>query len=204
MFTQFFKAANDQWQALRKKHQSLFLTSRTTQTFCVVATGALCAILVFISLVSAQRNREQWAQSRAVVVASVDLNPGDSLSLDNTKFVSLPNAILTSDALYDIPDDATVRIALRAHTVLSTSLVNFENTIGAIPSGWRIVALPKSLSTPPLNAGDSVEIVGGTSVIAQSAFVVSVEPLTVAVPPSESAVVAAAARMGEISLVVSR
>lgn len=204
MFTQFFKAANDQWQALRKKHQLLFLTSRTIQTFCVVATGALCAILVFISLVSAQRNREQWAQSRAVVVASVDLNPGDSLSLDNTKFVSLPNAILTSDALYDIPDDATVRIALRAHTVLSTSLVNFENTIGAIPSGWRIVALPKSLSTPPLNAGDSVEIVGGTSVISQSAFVVSVEPLTVAVPPSESAVVAAAARMGEISLVVSR
>jgi hypothetical protein len=52
--------------------------------------------------------------------------------------------------------------------------------------------------------GDAVEIVGGSTVIASSGLVASIDPLTVAVPQEVSATVAAAARLGEISIVLSR
>ena len=201
---QFFHAANAQWRTLHRRNSSLLLTSRRAQTLSVVGVSAVCAVFVLMTLLSATRAREQWAQSREVIVASVDLAPGDALHTHNTQRISLPLAIVSFDALYELPPDASVRIALRAHTVLSSSLITSHSDVTAIPPGWRIVALPKSLSTPPLVVGDQVEIVGGVTVIADSAVVVTVAPLTVAVPHSVSAVVAAAARMGEISIVVSR
>jgi hypothetical protein len=137
-------------------------------------------------------------------VATVDLIPGDVLTANNTHLISLPHAVVSSDALEELPDHASVRLALRSHTVLTTSLIATRNEVAQIPTGWRIVALPTSLSTPPLVVGDAVEIVGGTTVIASSGLVASLDPLTVAVPSEVSAVVAAAARLGEISIVLSR
>jgi hypothetical protein len=201
---QFFHAAHTQWRAVCTRHFSLLLTSRRAQTLSVFAISALCAVLVAITVFSASRTREQWTQSREVVVAIVDLAAGDTLNDNNTRRVSLPQAIVSTDALDVLPDNASVRLALRAHTVLTTSLITVHNDTTAIPAGWRIVALPTSLSAPPLVVGDAVEIVGGTSVIATSALVASIDPLTVAVPQEVSATVAAAARLGEISLVVSR
>lgn len=170
----------------------------------VFAISALCAVLVAITMLSASRAREQWTQSREVVVATVDLAAGDTLNDNNTHRISLPLAVVSIDALEELPDNASVRVALRARTALSTSLITIHNDTTSIPAGWRIVALPSSLSAPPLVVGDAVEIVGGTSVIATSALVASIDPLTVAVPQEVSATVAAAARLGEISLVVSR
>ena len=201
---QFFYAAKMQWRTLQRRNSSLLLTSRRAQTLSVVGVSAVCAVLVLMTVLSATRAREQWTQSREVVVATIDLTPGEVLNSDNTHRVSLPHAIVSADALDDLPDHASVRVALRAHTVLSTSLITIHNDTIAIPAGWRIVALPKSLATPPLVAGDAIEIVGGTSVIATSALVASLDPLTVAVPAEVSATVAAAARLGEISIVVSR
>ena len=201
---QFFQVAHTQWRTLRTEHTALLLTSRKAQTLSVLGVSALCAVLVLIALVSASRTREQWTQSRHVVVATVDLSPGDVLTTNNTHRISLPHAVVSSDALEEIPDQASVRLTLRAHTVLTTSLITNHNAVAEIPTGWRIVALPQSLSTPPLVVGDAVEIVGGTSVIAASALVASIDPLTVAVPQEVSATVAAAARLGEISIVLSR
>lgn len=201
---QFFHAAHVQWRTLCRRHLSLLLTSRRAQTLSVLAVSALCAFLVLLALLSASHTREQWAQSREVLITTVDLTPGETLHTDNTRRISIPHAIVSSDALDELPHNASVRLALRAHTVLSTSLITTHNDTAHIPAGWRIVALPTSLPTPPLNPGDAVEIVGGTSVIAASALVASIDPLTVAVPAEVSATVAAAARLGEISLVVSR
>jgi hypothetical protein len=201
---QFFRSAHEQLRALTTRRASLLLTSRRAQTFSVLGISAVCAALVMVAMLSATRAREQWAQSQEVVVATVDLTPGEVLSTDNTRRVSLPHAIVSTDALKELPDNATVRLAVRAHTVLTTSLITTLNEVATIPAGWRIVALPASLSTPPLVIGDAIEIVGGTSVIATSALVASVDPLTVAVPADVSATVAAAARLGEISIVVSR
>lgn len=201
---QFFQAAHTQWRALHTRHLTLFLTSRKAQTLSVLGVSAVCAVFVLVSLLSATRTREQWTQSRQVVVATVDLIPGDVLTANNTHLISLPHAVVSSDALEELPDHASVRLALRSHTVLTTSLIATRNEVAQIPTGWRIVALPTSLSTPPLVVGDAVEIVGGTTVIASSGLVASLDPLTVAVPSEVSAVVAAAARLGEISIVVSR
>jgi Flp pilus assembly protein CpaB len=201
---QFFQAAHTQWRALHTRHLTLFLTSRKAQTLSVLGVSAVCAVFVLMSLLSATRTREQWTQSRQVVVATVDLIPGDVLTANNTHLISLPHAVVSSDALEELPDHASVRLALRSHTVLTTSLIATRNEVAQIPTGWRIVALPTSLSTPPLVVGDAVEIVGGTTVIASSGLVASLDPLTVAVPSEVSAVVAAAARLGEISIVVSR
>lgn len=201
---QFFQSAHAQWRALITQRSSLLLTSRRAQTLSVFGISALCAVLAGLALLSATRAREQWAQSREVIVATIDLSPGDVLTTSNTQRISLPQAIVTSDALEELPDNASVRLALRAQTVLSTALISSRNDVAAIPAGWRIVALPNSLSTPPLVVGDAVEIVGGTTVIATSALVASVDPLTMAVPADVSAMVAAAARLGEISVVVSR
>ena len=201
---QFFQAAHTQWRALHTRHLTLFLTSRKAQTLSVLGVSAVCAVFVLMSLLSATRTREQWTQSRQVVVATVDLIPGDVLTTNNTHLISLPHAVVSSDALEELPDHASVRLALRSHTVLTTSLIATRNEVAQIPTGWRIVALPTSLSTPPLVVGDAVEIVGGTTVIASSGLVASLDPLTVAVPSEVSAVVAAAARLGEISIVVSR
>ena len=201
---QFFHAAHTQWRALYSRQNSLLLTSRRAQTLSVCCISALCAVLVAITVFSASRAREQWTQSREVVVATVDLAAGDVLNDNNTHRISLPHAIVSIDALDLLPDNASVRLAVRAHTVLSTSLISIHNDTTAIPAGWRIVALPSSLSAPPLVVGDAVEIVGGTSVIATSALVASIDPLTVAVPQEVSATVAAAARLGEISIVLSR
>ncbi len=201
---QFFQSAHEQLRALTTRRASLLLTSRRAQTFSVLGISAVCAALVMVAMLSATRAREQWAQSQDVVVATVDLTPGEMLNTDNTRRVSLPHAIVSPDALEVLPDNATVRLAVRAHTVLTTSLITTLNEVATIPTGWRIVALPASLSTPPLVIGDAIEIVGGTSVIATSALVASVDPLTVAVPADVSATVAAAARLGEISIVVSR
>jgi Flp pilus assembly protein CpaB len=201
---QFFQAAHTQWRALHTRHLTLFLTSRKAQTLSVLGVSAVCAVFVLVSLLSATRTREQWTQSRQVVVATVDLIPGDVLTANNTHLISLPHAVVSSDALEELPDHASVRLALRSHTVLTTSLIATRNEVAQIPTGWRIVALPTSLSTPPLVVGDAVEIVGGTTVIASSGLVASLDPLTVAVPSEVSAVVAAAARLGEISIVLSR
>lgn len=201
---QFFQAAHTQWRALHTRHLTLFLTSRKAQTLSVLGVSAVCAVFVLMSLLSATRTREQWTQSRQVVVATVDLIPGDVLTANNTHLISLPHAVVSSDALEELPDHASVRLALRSHTVLTTSLIATRNEVAQIPTGWRIVALPTSLSTPPLVVGDAVEIVGGTTVIASSGLVASLDPLTVAVPSEVSAIVAAAARLGEISIVVSR
>jgi hypothetical protein len=201
---QFFQAAHTQWRALHTRHLTLFLTSRKAQTLSVLGVSAVCAVFVLMSLLSATRTREQWTQSRQVVVATVDLIPGDVLTANNTHLISLPHAVVSSDALEELPDHASVRLALRSHTVLTTSLITTLNEVATIPAGWRIVALPTSLSTPPLVVGDAVEIVGGTTVIASSGLVASLDPLTVAVPSEVSAIVAAAARLGEISIVLSR
>lgn len=201
---QFFRSAHTQWRGFTTRHSSLLLTSRKAQTFIVMGISTVCALLVVVSLLSATRAREQWTQSREVVVAKVDLAPGDVLNNDNTHRISLPIAIVSADALDALPENASVRLAVRAQTVLSSSLVSTSHETVAIPPGWRIVALPTSLSAPPLTAGDAIEIVGGTSVIAASALVASTDPLTVAVPAEVSAAVAAAARLGEISIVVSR
>ena len=74
----------------------------------------------------------------------------------------------------------------------------------AVPDGWRIVALPTDMPSPPLQLRDSVDVVAGQAVIAAGVLVVSLQPLTIAVPADVAASVASVAQLGEASLISAR
>ena len=73
-----------------------------------------------------------------------------------------------------------------------------------VPDGWRIVALPTDVPSPPLQLRDSVDVVAGQAVIAAGVLVVSLQPLTIAVPADVAASVASVAQLGEASLISAR
>lgn len=201
---EFFRAATTQFNNLRRNGYSSFLTSRKTQTQWLLGICAVAGFIMLSMLSSLSAQRHRWTTSQPVVVATVDLSAGTSLSSANTEIVSIPAALVSADALTSLPDNGITRIALRARTPLTSSVVATSDDIAQIPEGWRIVALPRSMPAPPLQVGDAVDIVGGTVIVAQGALVTSLEPLTVGVPADVVATVATAARLGEISLVVSR
>ena len=200
----FFATAQSQFVDFCHTAADLFLVKRRAQIITVFSISGLVTLFVFASLTSVQSTRKKWTTSRPIVVATIDLPAGTALSDTNTETVSLPLAIISSDTFTEVPTEAVTRIAVRARTPLTSSIVDTSSPALDIPDGWRIVALPSSLTTPPLHIGDAVDVVGGASIIARAAIVHSVDPVTIAVQGDVVAEVAAASRLGEISLVVSR
>jgi hypothetical protein len=60
------------------------------------------------------------------------------------------------------------------------------------------------MPSPPLQLRDSVDVVAGQAVIAAGVIVVSLQPLTIAVPAEVAAAVASVAQLGEASLISTR
>lgn len=201
---EFFRAAQTQFHSLRHRSHNAFLTKRSSQSFWLVSICVIAGLTMLTMLNSAKNHRETWASSHRVVVATTDLDAGVSLGAHNTEIVSLPSAFVSDDVLTSVPDNAAMQVSVRARTPLTSSLVAINGEVSAIPSGWRIVALPRSMTTPPLVVGDAVDVVGGTSIISSGAIVASLDPLTVGVPADVAAAVAASARLGEISLLQAR
>lgn len=201
---EFFRTALRQLCQLHRNGYSSFLTQRKTQSWWVIGVS-VCIGLVMLSWMSSIRSEQhKWATSHPVVVATVDLAAGTALDSHNTEVISIPLALVSADAFDALPENGVTRLAVRARTPLTLSLVATDSEAANVPEGWRIVALPRSLPVPPLHIGDAVDVVGGSDVIAQAAIVSSLDPLTVAVPADAVAAVATASRLGEISLVVSR
>lgn len=201
---EFFRAAFRQLHQLHRNGYSSFLTKRKTQTWWVIGISACIGLVMLAWMSSIRSAQDQWRTSHPVVVATVDLPAGTSLGPHNTEVMSIPHALVSEDAFDALPENGVTRLAVRARTPLTSSLVASDTDAISVPEGWRIVALPRSLPVPPLVSGDVVDVVGGSGVIAQAARVASVDPLTVAVPADAVASVATASRLGEISLVVSR
>lgn len=191
-------------RALGRRATSSLLTTRRHQSIVVVVVCVVPAVLVATTLHSLSRTREQWARSTPVLVVTVDVAAHEQITEHNSAFVSLPDAIVPTDALTERPTDARLRIALTPRSMVTAAMLLAPAEAAAVPPGWRIVALPASLPMPPVQVGDMVDVVGGSSVLAPSALVATMEPLTVAVPADMAPAVAAAARLGEISLVATR
>jgi Flp pilus assembly protein CpaB len=141
-----------------------------------------------------------------VLVSTRALRAGESLTLTNTHQVDLPEAIIADDAIADIPTNATTRIGIAANTPLSLSLISSDDAPLQLPDGWKGVALPVDLITPPVHVGDTVDVVARDVVIAAGALVAQIDPergITLAVPGEQAATVATAAHIGEIGIVLS-
>jgi hypothetical protein len=114
------------------------------------------------------------------------------------------SAITPDDALDTFVSGDTARVALQPNTPLTSALVSSAQDTVKVPDGWRIVALPADMPSPPLQLRDSVDVVAGQAVIAAGVLVVSLQPLTIAVPADVAASVASVAQLGEASLISAR
>ncbi len=167
----------------------------------MVAVSITCAITVTEAVVSTHRTRRAWSADVPVLVAAADIDKGEELTLANSRVRRMPRALVPSDVVSSLPADSTSRVSLRANTLLTLSVLVPDAESVAVPTGWRVVALPDDIVPPDLTPGDRVDIVIGTSVAAIDCIVLGITPLAVAVPPDAVPAVAAGARLGDISVV---
>lgn len=200
----FFSSRLAHWQtAVRHAIQPgelrrVFTHVRRAQTLTALAVSIVVAILVARGLATAREARSMWSGEISTVAVRKPVARGAPLTADNTIEVMLPPALVPDSFISRVHEGMRAAIDLSARTVLTTSM--FDERV-ARPESWRIVAFSSNEATPPLTPGDSVDIVSGTSVLVEGAVVASLSPLTVAVPPDLAPIVAAAVRLGDVSLI---
>lgn len=172
---------------------------RTSQLVAVVVVSVTIGALTARLVASAHGARERWTGMHQVLLAARPIADGVEIPADAVTRTALPAALTPDDALVDLPTGARLRLAVEARTVITAALLAKDSAV--VPDGWRMVAIPDDVATPPLSAGQSVDVVAGGETLAAGAVVATLEPLTVAVDPGVAAVVAAAARLGEVALV---
>ena len=202
----FLHAAHTQFRQLVAVLIHMLHTKRTSQLVFVVSVSLIVGVITGVMSHQATREKRQWASQVSVLVSTRALRAGESLTLANTHQVDLPEAIIADDAIADIPANATTRIGVAANTPLSLSLISSDDARLQLPEGWKGVALPVNLITPPVQVGDTVDVVARDVVIASGALVALIDPglgITLAVPGEQAAMVATAAHSGEIGIVLS-
>lgn len=200
----FLRAAAQQFSALTHRIISALHVKRSAQLVAVLALSLVTATLITHALRSATMHQKRWASHRTILVVTSALQEGDAFTAENTRRLDLPLAITPDDALENVAEGDTARFALQPNTALTVAMVSSAQETVTVPDGWRIVALPTDMPSPPLQLRDSVDVVAGQAVIAAGVIVVSLEPLTIAVPAEVAASVASVAQLGEASLISAR
>ncbi|MFM8625487.1 MAG: hypothetical protein ACKOCC_00870 [Actinomycetota bacterium] len=160
-----------------------------------IGIGAFTAHLVG----SARAAREQWATEIPALLAVRSIGADEEIDAGAVISVSLPRALAAEDALSALPSGARLAVDVAPRTVITDGLL--AKDVAVVPEGWRTVAIPDDVVAPPLSVGQSVDVVANGLSLAEGAVVASLDPLTVAVDPGAAAVVAAASRTGDVSLV---
>jgi len=200
----FLRTAAQQFSVLTQRLMLALHVKRTAQLGAVLVLSLFVAVFITHSLRTASAQQKKWTSDRAVLVVTSPLDEGDELTAQNTRRFNIPLAITPDDALENFAVGDTARFALQPNTALTASMVSSAQETVAVPDGWRIVALPTDMPSPPLQLRDSVDVVAGQAVIAAGVLVVSLQPLTIAVPADVAASVASVAQLGEASLISAR
>ena len=200
----FLRAASQQFSALVHGTITTLQVKRTAQLVAVLGLSLFCALLITHAVRSASMHQKKWASQRSVLVVTSSIGEGDEFTSQNTRLRDIPVAVTPDDAVERITPGDTARFALQPNTAVTAAMVLSVRETVAIPSGWRIVALPADMPSPPLQLRDSVDVVAGEAVIAAGVIVASLEPLTIAVPAEVAASVASVAQLGEASLISTR
>lgn len=202
----FLRTANAQFISLVNATIRALQRERRAQFFALVGSCLLVACIITYALQSARHHQRRWASNSFVLVASSAIAANETLTNNNTRRVELPLAVVADDALRTIPSGARLRIAMRAATPITASMVTIDGARIDIPDGWRGVALPADLIAPHVVSGDRVDVIAADQVIAPNALVIEVSPsqgITIAVPAESAAIVATAARTGDASIVLA-
>lgn len=202
----FLRTANAQFITLVNSTIRALQRERRAQFFALIGTCLLVACVITYAMQSARHHQRQWASNTFVLVASSTIAANETLTNDNTRRVELPLAVVADDALRTIPAGARLRIAMRAATPITASMITVDGARIDIPDGWRGVALPADLIAPQVVSGDRVDVIAADQVIAPNALVIEVSPsqgITIAVPADSAAIVATATRMGDAGIVLA-
>jgi hypothetical protein len=200
----FLRAAAQQFSVLTQRIMSALHVKRTAQLAAVLLLSLCVTAFITHALRTAATQKNKWTSDREVLVVTTPLDEGDEFTSQNTRRLTLPLAITPDDALDTFVAGDTARVALQPNTPLTPALVSSAQDTVKVPDGWRIVALPADMPSPPLQLRDSVDVVAGQAVIAPGVLVVSLQPLTIAVPADVAASVASVAQLGEASLISAR
>lgn len=200
----FLRTTGQQFSVLTQRLMSALHVKRSAQLGAALVLSLFVAVFITHALRTASAQQKKWTSDRAVLVVTSPLDEGDELTTQNTRRFNIPLAITPDDAIENFVAGDTARFALQPNTALTASMVSSAQETVAVPDGWRIVALPTDMPSPPLQLRDSVDVVAGQAVIAAGVIVVSLQPLTIAVPADLAASVASVAHLGEASLISAR
>jgi hypothetical protein len=146
-----------------------------------------------------EREREAWGVTVDVVVASVDLEPGDPI---DAEIIAMPAAMLPSEALTALPPDGRVRQRVVSGAVITTADISradgpaaFARPGTAVVGVVDFLAVGASIGLPVVVTSEGVVLAAEATVVGADDDVV-----LIAVPLSEAPMVAAAAQLGTVSL----
>lgn len=170
-------------------------------TVLVLAVGV--ALVATTAVAGVEDARLAWGSTQPVVVATVDLAPGDALA-GQTNVRPHPVPIVPAGALIEVAPDAVAR----QHVSAGEVLVDVDVTAGRlplalIPLGWRGVPVAEGVPTGAA-VGDRVAAASGGALLAEDGVVVArvEQAVVVAVPESQAPAVAMAASVGELTLLL--
>jgi hypothetical protein len=163
----------------------------------VLAAGVAVAVHEQSSALDAARS--DWGTTRAVLVATRSLRPGEPIE---TRRVEFPIPMLPEGALGDLPEGATLSQRVGVGEVLTDVDISASSGPAArAERGTAVVAIPDAPSRTS-HIGLAVMVVAEGRVLASSARIVEVDESVsfVAVPTAEAPAVAAAAQAGLVTL----
>lgn len=170
------------------------------------AVGALAlmiGVLVAQATSRVEAARASWGETRVVIVAVVDIAPGDSLA-GATEPHELPAPMVPAGAVTELDAGATAtqRVAV-GEVVMIHDVASVSGPQALIPDGWLAVAVAEPVASGA-SVGDDVSVASGGIVIAGDGVVVGAagESVLVAVPDVEAPQVAQAATSGDIALLL--
>lgn len=179
----------------------------------VLLLAGLTAATVARLTSSAEAALDAYGETRVVLVARTDLEPGAPVGPAHTELVRRPVALVPPDALTELPDGSVASQAIAAGEVVlarRVAPVGSSPLAAALRPATRAVAVPAGPAIPPLEPGDSVDVIvtptgslDATPVrVARSSRVVAVqeEAVVVAVPQDLVATVVGALATGVVGL----
>lgn len=166
----------------------------------VLSLAAVVALALYRQSSQLEQARDQWQATRTVLVADINLAPGDPIDASKR---TLPLAAIPESALAEIPARSRLRQRVASGEVLvATDITQIPGPAARAAPGTIVVALTDPLSRE-VTVGLQVQIVAEGIVLAAEAIVVETidDVIFIAVAEHEAPNVAAAAQAGLAALI---
>ncbi|NNC81273.1 MAG: hypothetical protein HKN94_14110 [Acidimicrobiales bacterium] len=172
-------------------------------------------VLLFVTWANSTRAatlaRDQWGATEVVVVADRALAVGDLLTPASIRLGSRPALMVPSDAVLEPPLDGTLATSLQPGEILTARhLAATRAQSLTLRSTDRAIGVPIDASTPPLVAGDLVDLLlievgpaSGQRAEVSEAVVLAVGDTSATVSVAESDVDAIASVLVDGAIVVA-